>query len=259
MPGIGGAAILPGDGHYTVTFDRSPDYHNLHAGASYVKMIANMIVQNTPSIAFTHLTESWPDDTSNPSLPCCAYQVYGDDAITPELVHQLSKSRIPLLAVLSRDPKHCYYAAGIYYAYDAVSGVYTGRSLGRGDAFTYRPSPFAQWYRYNDDFVTMQTLVEFGGSALVIFYGQDSARRDCVPDTTKLAFSRDRGSLASGFKPTQHRVPIPDAPLYAAPAKEYSPPLEYMTLEAFLRHPQRVVDMTVDDPIDPPPHALEIC
>lgn len=44
MPGIGGAVILPGDGHYTASFDRSADYHNLHAGASYVKMIANMIV-----------------------------------------------------------------------------------------------------------------------------------------------------------------------------------------------------------------------
>lgn len=161
--------------------------------------------------------------------------------------------------MISRDPKHSYYAAGIYYAYDAASGVYTGRSLGRGDAFTYHPTPFAQWYRYNDDFVTMQTLVEFGGSALVIFYGQDSSRRDCVPDTTKLAFARDRGSLASGFKPTQHRVSIPDAPLYTAPAKEYSPPTEYMTMEAFLRHSNRVVDTTLEDPIDPPAHAIEIC
>lgn len=93
----------------------------------------------------------------------------------------------------------------------------------------------------------------------MIFYGQDSARRDCVPDTTKLAYSRDRGSLASGFKPTQHRVSIPDAPLYVAPTKDYSPPFEYMTMEAFLRHPNRVVDTTLEDPIDPPAHAQEVC
>ena len=170
-PAMPGTFLLRGDAHYSVTFDGDVDYVNHHAGASYVKMIANLIVQNTPKIAFTHLTQSWPDDTSNPDLPCCAYQVYGDDAITPELVHNLASARIPLLAVISRDPGHSYYSGGIHYTHDPTTGVYTGRSLGRGDAFTYRASPFAKYYRYNDDVITMRTLCEFCGSALVIFYG----------------------------------------------------------------------------------------
>lgn len=32
-----------------------------------------------------------------------------------------------------------------------------------------------------------------------------------------------------------------------------------MTMEAFLRHSNRVVDTTLEDPIDPPAHAIEVC
>lgn len=105
----------------------------------------------------------------------------------------------------------------------------------------------------------MRTLCEFCGSALVIFYGQDSPRRDCSDADCYYAYARDKYSLARGFKPTELRVAIPTVPLYSAPAKEYAPPPEYMKMEDFLRHANRVVDTTVDDPIDPPPHVVDIC
>lgn len=81
--------LLHGDGYYRCAFDGIP-YDNKHAGASYVKHIANALVESLKEkIAFTRLTESWESDTSNPDLPSVAYTVYHDDLVQPSLLATL--------------------------------------------------------------------------------------------------------------------------------------------------------------------------
>lgn len=258
MPGLRGVYCFPGDNYYVIKFDQSPLYVNHHAGASYVKMIANMIIQNTPDYAFTSLSGSWNDDTSDDSKPQVAVQFYGDDLITPELVRQLAAAKIPLMAVITRDPGRSFYAAGIHYAYDPQSGIYTGRSQGRGDAFTFKPSPYARYYAYTDEYVRMVTLAEFAGQALVYFDQVGELPPRNIEARSVLAHARSTHQLSRNWHPTVSTVNIPAALNYTVPAKDFTPPHEYMTMADFLSSPHRSVDTTLNDPIDVPSHCLDL-
>lgn len=148
FPGpITGAFSMPGQANYRFVFDGTPET-NLHAGASYVKYLADMLVRAIP-FSCTRLCNSWESDTTDPSLPSIAYTVYHDDIVTHDLVDSLACNRIPLLAVISDDPQRNYFAGGITYTYDSATRVYTGSSAGRRDLHTYRASEFAKYYSYS--------------------------------------------------------------------------------------------------------------
>lgn len=171
LPGLGPTTpfSFSGRGRHLLRFDQNAAYQNHHAGASYIKMLANLIVQHSTQYAFTRLCDSWEDDTSDPNLPSVAYTIYHDDIITPELVATLMRANIPLLAVMSIDPKRPYSVGGIDYTYDPTTCVYTGYSAGKTIPHTYTASHYAQYAYYVDATTRMFVVAEFCGQRLVYF------------------------------------------------------------------------------------------
>ena len=174
-----GTFSMPGQARYRFIFDRQPET-NLHAGASYIKYLADMLVRAL-DFSVTRLCNSWESDTSRADRPSIAYSIYHDDLITHALIDQLAANRIPALCVISDDPKRNYFAGGISYQYDEASGVYTGTSLGRPDIHSYRASEFAKYYTYHTANYSMTTLAHFCGQRLVLFYANARGDTESVP------------------------------------------------------------------------------
>ena len=66
-----GTFCMPGQARYRFIFDREPET-NLHAGASYIKYLADMLVRAL-DFSGTRLCNSWESDTSRADRPSIAY------------------------------------------------------------------------------------------------------------------------------------------------------------------------------------------
>lgn len=172
--------LMPGCGAYSVQFDMSDAQPNAHGGASYIKYIADMLVANNREVSFTPLTSDWTSCTYDPAKPQVAYLVYSDELVDTPLLTLLHSCKVPLLAVITDSPCRDWHAAGISYTYDEEAKVYTGRSAGRGDYFTFKPSPFAKYNYYCDRLWEMRTVAQFAGQRLVYFSPNYAAKPDEV-------------------------------------------------------------------------------
>lgn len=118
----------------------------------------------------TNIFDDWYPSISKGPRPTVAVAIYHDDAITEGLVMRLAEHHIPLLAVISADPRRPYESGGVVYDYDPEHVVYRGRSAGRSDSFKYRPSPFASYLTMQlGGGVCMRTLCQVDGERLVLF------------------------------------------------------------------------------------------
>lgn len=95
--------------------------------------------------------------------------IYHDDAIDHGLVERLGAAHIPLIAVLSGDPRRPYRNGGITYDYDPDNLVYVGHSAGRSDNFKYKASPFARLRSLPLHYCNMHTVLAVGTERIVCF------------------------------------------------------------------------------------------
>lgn len=97
------------------------------------------------------------------------FAIHADDLIVESFVRSAVSANMPLFAVISADPEVPYYDGGIDYEYDPQQRCYRGRSEGKGDTFTYSPSPFAKYYSYSGEGYGMVTIASFASERLVLF------------------------------------------------------------------------------------------
>lgn len=167
-----GPFALPGEAQLRCSLSGIDDPRlNRHVLASLPKMaLAALADALGREYNVTNIFDDWYPSISKGPRPTVAVSIYHDDAITEGLVLRLAEHRIPLLAVISADPRRPYESGGVVYDFDPDHIVYRGRSAGRSDNFKYRPSPFASYLTMQLGMgVCMRTLCQVDGERLVLF------------------------------------------------------------------------------------------
>lgn len=103
----------------------------------------------------------------------------------------------------------------------------------------------------------MTTLCTFCGQSLVYFQPPGSRPHAEVLSQIQVP-TGPLDSKQGHWSPSSLCTDIPSASTYTVPAKDFTPPTEYMDLGTFLELPLRRVDTTVETMIEPPPHCLDI-